>query len=53
MQLEGTHDLGSLLESASKGIREYLENARDLGQIDQQSYEQATRNTRPSLEQWL
>ncbi len=53
MQPEGTQGLGSLLESARRGIQDYLDGARELGQIDQQSYEQATRNTLPSLQRWL
>jgi phosphoglucomutase len=53
MQSEGTQDLGSLLESARQGIKEYLDSARQQDRIDQQSYEQATRNTLPSLQQWL
>ena len=53
MQTEGTQDLPSLLESARQGIEHYLESARKRGQIDQQSYEQATRNTLPALGQWL
>jgi phosphoglucomutase len=53
MQRQGTQDLGTPLESAEQGIRNYLDHARNVGQIDQQSYEQATRNTLPLLQQWL
>lgn len=46
-------DVPRLLESAQKGIAEYLEEARQAGRIDQPSYEQATRNTFPALRSWL
>lgn len=53
MHAQGTQDLCSLLQSAKQGIKDYLDGARKRGQIDQQSYEQATRNTFPAVQQWL
>ena len=53
MDTQGTPDMTGLLESAKQGIQHYLESAKKDGRIDQQSYQQATRNTLPVLQQWL
>ena len=53
MQTQGIQDLRSLLESAKRGIGDYLDSARKEGRIDRQSYEQATRNALPALQRWL
>jgi len=42
-----------LLEEAQGGISAYLDAARGSGRIDEQSYVQATRNTFPTLKEWL
>ncbi|MCZ6680019.1 MAG: hypothetical protein O7E52_22540 [Candidatus Poribacteria bacterium] len=42
----------ALLESAKQGIGAFLESARENGQIDQQSYEQAVARVFPSLQEW-
>ena len=45
--------LESLLRTAEKGIKDYLEAARQQGRIDVQSDGQAVNNTLPNLRQWL
>ncbi|MDA1016202.1 MAG: hypothetical protein O3A00_17320 [Planctomycetota bacterium] len=45
--------LDALLESARRGIDDYLTTARDNGQIDAQSYQQAAANVFPALQEWL
>lgn len=42
-----------LLEAAQTGIDGFLRNALDNGDIDQQAYDQASRNVFPLLKQWM
>ena len=46
-------DPSKSLYAAERGIAEYLNMARNSGQIDEQSHAQATRNTFPALKEWL
>ena len=46
-------DIVSILEAAEKGITEYLRKAKDSGQIDQQLFDDAIRNTFPNLKEWM
>ncbi len=45
--------LDTVLESAQEGITNYLDAAKEAGQIDDQLYESALKNTYPNLEKWL
>ena len=45
--------INTLLESAEKGVTDYLTRALQAGRIDEQSYDLAARNTFSSLKNWL
>jgi phosphoglucomutase len=46
-------NLDPILKRADQGVREFLENSRQVGRIDQQSYHDALANTAPNLKKWL
>lgn len=45
--------IDQLLDKARKGIEGYLNEARNAGRIDQQSYQQAMRDTFGNLQAWM
>ena len=46
-------DYSSILESASRGITDYLNDALKSGKLDRHSYDEAIENTFSTLETWL
>lgn len=48
-----TQEVKSLFGRAERGIKEYLDDARKRGRIDEQSYDQAVQYAFPAIERWL
>jgi phosphoglucomutase len=48
-----TQTIDEALQAAQRGITDYLQQARDEGRIDRQSYDLAMSSTLPNLRAWL
>jgi len=48
-----TDNAAEMINKAESGIRNYLEEARNAGRIDEQLYRSALTNTAPNLKKWL